>query len=204
MASRIPFEDKTNKYKVKQEPSLVVAKANEWEEHVVAIFRDKLVLVKKHLCENGDEADNFHRDHFTIPSNDAIKEALLRNPNVETVFTDILHEMFETLLLRLGITPKTNINQLLSSCKNDMRSMIYYLEATKLVDAFHEKYNVLLDVEDTLDEYRASRMEGYGRLDTLGKMHLCAFGEFEAAGSDDWDIDDFSMMDMCTNALGDS
>ena len=82
--------------------------------------------------------------------------------------------------------------------------MIYYLEATKLVDAFHEKYNVLLGVEDTLDEYRASRMEGYGRLDTLGKMHLCAFGEFEAAGSDDWDIDDFSMMDMCTNALGDS
>ena len=204
MASIIPFQDKTNKDKVQRQPTLYVGKANDREEQVLAFVRAKLVSVKKHLCENEDEVDNFHPNLFTIPSNDAIKEALLRNLNVEIACADILHEMYESLLLGLGINSKINIKQLHLSCNNDMRSVIYYLEATKLAIAFHEKYNILLCVGDISDAYRASRMEGFGRLDTLGKMHLCAFGEFEGAGSDEWDIDEVSMMDMFTNAPGDS
>ena len=197
MVLRNPLHDKTNKDETQQPPAVCVSKGdNHHENYDVDLVRSKLELMKNHLCKSENEVDKFHPDWFTIPSDDAIKRKLLCNSNVEAAYEDILYEMYEPLLLGLRIKPNVNMKELLSSCKNDMRSLMYYLQATKLANAFNEKYNLSPCAGDIMEEYRESRMEGYGRLDTLGKIHLSCFGEYECAGSDDWDVDDASMVDI--------
>ena len=171
------------------------------KEDIVAEIRIKLIQMKKHLCDNKDEVDNFHPSWFCIPSDDTIKEIYIGSVSAERAYLKLLLDMYTPLLLELGIE---NDPPTLHFFRYDLRMFVYSHQALKLDMAFDEKYNISCiscnGDNDVMHMYHSARMKGHGRLDTLGKMHLSCFGDFEVAGADDWDLEDESIIGLCINA----
>lgn len=198
-AAASPLMDQTNQPDSRMQKSRKLGDEHKLLRTTLIATRARLGDTKKHLCENEDEVDNFHPNWFTLPNDCLISHEIQNHASNKATYMTLLRSMYEPLCSHVGIDT-SDVTKTLAESENDLRTVFYRLEAEKLVSAFHDKYGVSFSVEDVAKEYRDARTEGLGRLEVLGNMYLGYFGDYEAAGDDDWSLDDASMMSKCVNA----
>src|SRR5210317_90173 len=164
----------------------------------IANIKDGLALLKKRLCENDDEADNFHPDWIVIPTNAVLKRAINSSISFECAFVDLVISMYAPLCLEAGVNIVCEMDSL-RELNFDLRMLFYRLQASKINRAFKDKYEVEFSLNGVAEDYKACRMEGMGRLQACGNLHLGFCGEYEGRECSSWSFDSTkSMIDVAT------
>jgi hypothetical protein len=164
----------------------------------IADIRDGLALLKRHLCENDGEADNFHPDWIVVPTKATLKRAINSSTSFECAFVDLVISMYAPLCLEAGVNIVCEM-ETLRELNFDLRLLFYRLQASKINRAYKDKYDVEFSQSDVAEDYKARRMEGMGRLQVCGNLHLGFCGEYEGRECSSWSFDSTkSMIDIAT------
>lgn len=164
-------------------------------ENDIEFVKERLICTKEHLCNNKDEADNFHPNWITIPSDVMLKRAICLNNSAESAFVDLLVGMCAPLCLAVGV----NLIDEMCAFKKlnyDLRMLFCHLQAKKINAAFKDKYGVEFSTVNVAEDYRACRLEGVGREQLCCNLHLGYFGEYEGCECDYWSLETNSMIDV--------